>query len=956
MTHIKKLAMNGFKSFAKKTEIFFDDGINILLGPNGSGKSNVADSLCFVLGRLSAKSMRAAKSRNFLFMGSKYIKPSHEASVEVVFDNSDKTFAINADEIAIKRIVRHNGQGIYKINGETKTRVEILEILAQAGIDPYGFNLVLQGEIQSLVKMHPEERRKILEEVAGIAVYEARKEKSLHELEKTDEKLKEINAVLRERTAFLRNLESERQQALKYKELELMLRRCKASILHRRIEGKEKELTSLIKSLNEKSEHKEKLKSNADNMQKEIDALSGKINEINKHIQQATGLEQETLHSQIADLKAGIEGLKVKLEHYENRRAEAERRIQEVRNSIPEYENEIQNLRKKSPAGGKKDDELKKKKNELEILEDERKKLLAFKAELNSVKEKIRDKEKQHVRLDAESEALLKHLEEDSTGLGYKNSDETAKAVKQFKNQLALKRKEIGEFNKKEIELEKIISVAEAEIRRLNVIKADVSRIDICPLCSSKITENHVAHVSREADEKIRKAENEIESAGKEIKMVIDERNRLTNDLILIGEKTAASEIEILKHSAIKERNDMLKRSLDEKKAVMDELEKSEEKRNMLEKKINAWSNIDEKYDSLRFDIDEISARSEENADITMKYKEIELEKAENIVKRGEIELEELDGQIKEISETIDRKNYGLEQKEEQERKLSGRFKQMFKDRDNLQGKIQEKSLNLSELQADIRGVEEQVNYLNIGKARLDAEKEAYGMEIKDFAGVEIIQGSLNMIEDRFQKTQTALMSIGSINMRALEVYEGVKQEYEKVQEKTDTLTREKEEILKIIAEIDGRKKRTFMKTFKAINELFTANFSKLSGKGVAFLEIENPEDIFAGGVNIIIKLAKGKYFDVTSLSGGEKSLVALALLFAVQEYKPYHFYVFDEIDAALDKRNSERLAGLLNQYMKSGQYIVITHNDAIVTGSDVKFLYGVSMQDGVSKVLSLKV
>ena len=144
------------------------------------------------------------------------------------------------------------------------------------------------------------------------------------------------------------------------------------------------------------------------------------------------------------------------------------------------------------------------------------------------------------------------------------------------------------------------------------------------------------------------------------------------------------------------------------------------------------------------------------------------------------------------------------------------------------------------------------------------------------------------------------------------------------------------------------------MKTFNDINELFTNNFSKLSSKGHAYLEIENKEDIFSGGVNIVVRLAKGKYFDVSSLSGGEQTLIALSLIFAIQEYKPYHFYVFDEIDAALDKRNSERLAGLINQYMKSGQYIVVTHNDALIMNSNI--LYGVSMHEGVSKILSLKI
>lgn len=179
------MVMQGFKSFARRTEFNFDRGVSVVLGPNGSGKSNLADGLCFVLGRLSIKSMRAAKARNLLFMGSKYIKPAREASVEIVFDNNQRTFSINADEISLKRIVRYNGQGVYKINNETKTRLEVIEMLAQAGIDPYGFNLVLQGQIQSIVKMPSEERRKIVEEVAGISIYESRKEKSLHELEKT---------------------------------------------------------------------------------------------------------------------------------------------------------------------------------------------------------------------------------------------------------------------------------------------------------------------------------------------------------------------------------------------------------------------------------------------------------------------------------------------------------------------------------------------------------------------------------------------------------------------------------------------------------------------------------------------------------------------------------------------------------------------------------------------------
>src|SRR3990172_8021350 len=322
MVYIKRLVANGFKSFGKKTEVVFDRGINVIVGPNGSGKSNISDALCFALGRLSVKSMRAAKSHNLIFMGSKYVRPAGEASVEVVFDNTDRLFGLEKDEVSLKRIIRRNGQGIYKINDETKTRTEIIEMLAQAGIDPYGFNIILQGQIQSLVRMHPEERRKIIEEVAGISIYELRKEKSLKELEKTDEKIKEISAVLRERTAYLKNLERERAQALKHKELEETARRVKASILSKRLDEKQKELNLILKSINEKNAQKEKLKEGSIKLQGEIDSIFEKINQINKKIKEASGIEQETLHNEIANLKASLEGLGVRKENYENRKSE----------------------------------------------------------------------------------------------------------------------------------------------------------------------------------------------------------------------------------------------------------------------------------------------------------------------------------------------------------------------------------------------------------------------------------------------------------------------------------------------------------------------------------------------------------------------------------------------------------------------------------------------------------
>lgn len=174
------------------------------------------------------------------------------------------------------------------------------------------------------------------------------------------------------------------------------------------------------------------------------------------------------------------------------------------------------------------------------------------------------------------------------------------------------------------------------------------------------------------------------------------------------------------------------------------------------------------------------------------------------------------------------------------------------------------------------------------------------------------------------------------------------------MKEKADLIEKEKLGILKIIHEIDIKKKKTFLKTLEALNDIFSRNFSQLSTKGQVFLELENKKEPFEGGVNIIVKTGQGKYFDISSLSGGEQTIVALSLIFAIQEYKPYCFYILDEIDAALDKNNSERLAEMLKKYMKQGQYIVISHNDGIISSANC--IYGVTMHDGISKIVSLKI
>ncbi len=952
MAYIKKLVMHGFKSFPKKTEIPLTPGINVVLGPNGSGKSNISDALCFVLGRLSIKSMRAAKAGNLIFMGSKSASPSKEASVEIVFDNSQKTFSVENKEISIRRIVRKNGQSIYKINNETKTRQEVLTLLAQAGIDPNGFNIILQGEIQNFVRMQSEERRKIIEEVSGISIYEIRKEKSIRELNKTEEKLKDVMTTLRERTSFLNNLERERQQALKYKKLEKDIKIFKASILNCDLTDKKKDMDDLNSEISKKEKSIDKIKKEILKIETEIQSLDSRIIAINSTIQKSTGFEQEKLNQEIANLRADLAGLNVRLENFQKKFDEINRNRKEYELKIREYDIDLKDLQKESPSELKTQKEVDLKKKELEKLEEIRKKYYMYKSELKSIRDRIEDKKTLLNNYQNESEFLIKQSKSISDELFDKNT--TEEKLKSIRLALAEKKQLLENLEKKERELEKIAYSNEHEIENLENLSDKISKMDICPVCKNKITKEHMCSITEENKEKISLLKKGIEKSDKEVNEIYNKKDILNTEISDLFSEISKREADLLKLSSIEEKKEQLKILYEKSDELKKDILEIEKKKKNLEMKVEEGAGIEQKYETMNIEIQEISLRSKENLSSEISFKKRELERLNISIKqlnREEIELKE---SISEIRNSIDQKENTLEKKKKQEEELSKKFRKMIDDREELQKKIRDHNIKISEEKNNLSNIEREINDIKIDRARIGAEIENLETEILEFPDVQIIKSKKSILVEKLNKAQAIFLSIGSVNLRSLEVYDSVKQEYDLIKDKVEVVTKEKESIFKIIQEIDIKKKRTFIKTYNNLNEIFSRNFSQLSTKGQVFLDLENKKDPFSAGVNILVKTGHGKYFDVKSLSGGEQTLVALSLIFAIQELKPYYFYILDEIDAALDKRNSQRLAELLKKYMRKGQYIVISHNDEVILNATN--LFGVSMHEGISKIISLKI
>jgi chromosome segregation protein len=247
--------------------------------------------------------------------------------------------------------------------------------------------------------------------------------------------------------------------------------------------------------------------------------------------------------------------------------------------------------------------------------------------------------------------------------------------------------------------------------------------------------------------------------------------------------------------------------------------------------------------------------------------------------------------------------------------------------------------------------IEAEINQMNVKRATIETKLADLKVEVEKFAGVEVIDASREKLEEMAAKSETALFTLGNVNQKAPELYEQKKAEIEDVKGKVKRLEDEKAAVHRMIEEIDSKKRAIFIETFQAVNDNFKTLFSHIfPGEGT--LVLEQPADPFASGLQIKVRDGKkDRYLD--SMSGGEKSLLALVFIFSIQMHKAAPFYILDEADSSLDKANSLKLAQLLSKLSKNTQFIVVTHNDTVLTSADVAL--GVTKTDDGSKIVGVQ-
>jgi len=425
--YIKEIEFVNFKSFGKKVKIPFYNDFTTISGPNGSGKSNIIDGILFALGLTSSRTLRAEKLTDLIYNGDALKKPDF-AQVTIRFDNSDHKLPLELDEIEVSRKVRRTKSGYYSyfyFNGKAVSLGEIHSQLAKAGITPEGYNVVMQGDVTQIISMTSVERRKIIDEIAGVAEFDERKQKALGELEVVRQQIERVDIILEEVRTQLGKLAGERDQALEYQALKTEKVKFEGYLLLSKLKDARVELQNVNKELAGKEEHLEKVQLLLNERMKELQALEENLEKLSVEIQKKGEDEQLQVKREIEETKGeisrcvdSIELSESELEEADSRRRKAFVEIDSTKGKVRELEEKIEaeNLRKESISS-----ELSERKTERMLLQskiaDVDAKFAATRDELMAARKKLEDVKNEKNELIRTEDRLLDTLRRKSSEL-----------------------------------------------------------------------------------------------------------------------------------------------------------------------------------------------------------------------------------------------------------------------------------------------------------------------------------------------------------------------------------------------------------------------------------------------------------------------------------------------------------------------------------------------------------
>lgn len=960
---LKRIEIQGFKSFADRVNISFDHPVTGVVGPNGCGKSNIVDAIRWVLGEQSVKSLRGSTMTDVIFTGSEHRRQVNFAEVTLVFDNSDRAFNLAFDEVEItRRLHRENAEAEYLINKVPCRLRDIASLTMDSGIGRDSLSLISQGTITSFSEAKPIDRRGIFEEAAGVAKYRKRKDEAINKLVKTETNLERINDIYLELQKQVYPLKKAAQKAEIYKTKKERLQKIEIAVLSDQITFLTSEIASARNELSELQAKEALLEasiqvSENNNMlaKDEIAQLDQQLHHLQEALVRVVN-EIQTLETRKIEID---EKRKYTLEvgNQEEKAIQIQSLLEEARREYEDRDQrlnqlnlDVQTLTGRSIAINRQlidqntrveesQSRLNRVQNRLEVAKN-----LESRPYMNQLGvQAIINASQSLVGVHGVVSKLLKPQAtyEDAIGVAlggalYHIVTQDEAAARQAIN--FLKKNESGRATflpmsvlftrhlNREHEIvcqssKGFLGTADSFVdcdRKFELVKS--SLLGNVLVCDNLENGNHLAKL-----------------LNYQYKLVTLEGDVIHRGGSMTGgrQKDAHSPLSITKE--INELKVDIERYQKELHLSQDQLfdlnnQKAELENDLMEKRIAAAQLepvVDSKrakFERLKADLDQLVPNGNEQG---IRFEEDLID----MLNKAYFMRDDANGQLK------------------TKRELRLKYAQESERRD-LQ--VRQQRRDLSAIQILKRDIELQVtrqetNIENLMN-RLSQDYQMtyeFSLTLPKLEGVEDAHEEVNRLRKDIE-------SLGNINMMAPQEYETINTRYEEMKAQYDEILESKDKILALIQDLDVIMVNQFKEMLDKINAELPEVIQAMFGGGKAYLTLEDPNDYLNSGIEIHVQPPGKSIKNMRLFSGGEKSLIAISVLFAILKARHVPLCVFDEVEAALDQANVERFSSYLKKFSHSTQFIVLTHRPGTMAQCDV--LFGVTMNNsGVSQMLKVR-
>ena len=972
--YLKSIRAQGFKSFADKLDLEINPGITGIVGPNGSGKSNIVDAVRWVLGEQSVKQLRGSNSMSdVIFSGSESREPQKRAMVALTFNNNDKYLHSDFNEVEIKRIVYSTGENEYYINNSRVRLKDITDLFIDSGAGSSAFNIISQGNVTDIVNSKSSDRRVIFESAAGVLKYKRRKEESLKKLEKTEENLTRIKLIITELSKTVTPLKEQSIVAKKYKEIKSELENIDIALIV-----------------------------------KDINAINSEYNVLKTEIEH---LKESLMSLKTSENDAELEKIKLKnieLEDKINEKREELLRVSDTLNSL-NSEKQITLERQKYEVDNKRIDDnlLKLKEQELSLkknidvatrdvadieasISEERKKGDDVKDKLLVLK--VKRSNANNSLMDANKRAFLLQNKIDILENNITNAENTPVSVRNILNNPRLYgiHNTIGKLIEIPDKLVVAVDVALGNAANYIVVDDDISAINAIDFLKERklgratffpINIIKSRYVSSDVIDNIKNIHGFLGVLSDMVSFDEKYRNIIENQLgqVLVVENANTLNVlgKLINYKyrivsldgEIQHAGGSITGGTSKKNTMLNEkneLNKLKDEFNKLNVSINTQTKELE-------ELDKEIADAEEREVVLNKYVILlndELFNKKTTLSRYTEEYKNLTSEMAGMEDLKSNKlNDHLVELLESINKISKDKELLEKDIKNLKREKDEVSDEINAMEKSIREANSNYNTVNnelknkevlSGKLEvkldnlLDTLNDEYNLTF-DYASVSYtLDMDADLAREKVISLKKELSSLGDVNLGSIDEYERLSKRYDFLENQKSDLENSSTELKSIIHQMDDIMVEKFQKSFNEISTSFTDIFKLMFKGGRGELKLSDPDDLLNTGIDIIAIPPGKKINSPVSLSGGEKALTAICLLFAMLRVKPSPFVILDEAEAALDEVNVDMFGKYLSHEKANSQFIVITHKKRMMEYADS--LYGITMQEsGVSKIVSAK-